>query len=61
MEIKNKNNLNNIKSVDFIEGEILINPIDYYFTNPISRSSKTMSDCKRIKKNFLFTGIDKAS
>jgi len=55
------NRLNKTKSVDFIEKEIFIKPIDYYFTNPIARSSKTMSECRRIKKNFLFTGIDKAS
>ena len=61
MEIKNKNNFNNIKSVDFIEGEILINPIDYYFTNSIARSSKTMNECRRVKKKLLFTGIEKAS
>ena len=56
-----KNNLKNIKSVDFVNSDISIKPIDYYFTNPIARSSKTMAECKRIKKRFLFTGIDKAS
>jgi len=59
--IKSKNNLKNSKTINFIEKEIFIKPIDYYFTNPIARSSKTMNECKRIKKNFLFTGIDKAS
>jgi len=58
---KKNNNLRKTKDVDFIEKEIFIKPIDYYFTNPIARSSKTMSECKRINKNFLFTGIDKAS
>ena len=61
IELKNNNNLKKTKSVDFVEKEIFIKPIDYYFTNPIARSSKTMSECRRIKKNFLFTGIDKAS
>ena len=41
--------------------EIFIKSFDYYFTNPIARSSKKMSECRRINKNFLFTGIDKAS
>jgi len=59
--IKSKNNLKNSKTINFIEKEIFVKPIDYYFTNPIARSSKTMNECKRIKKNFLFTGIDKAS
>ena len=29
--------------------EILIRKIDYYFSNPIARASKTMSDCRLIK------------
>tara|TARA_B100000686_G_C16775428_1_gene968092 strand:- start:765 stop:2801 length:2037 start_codon:yes stop_codon:yes gene_type:complete len=61
VKLKSNNKLNKTKSVNFIEKEILIKPIDYYFTNPIARSSKTMSECRRIKKDFLFTGIDKAS
>jgi NADH-quinone oxidoreductase subunit G len=50
-----------IKKVNFIEENILIQPIDYYYTNPISRSSKVMSECRQISKKFLFTGIEKAS
>ena len=61
IKLKNNINLKKTRSVDFIEKEIFIKPIDYYFTNPIARASKTMSECKRIKKNFLFTGVDKAS
>jgi len=58
---KNNSNLKNTKTVDFIEKEISIKPIDYYFTNSIARSSRTMNECRRVKKKFLFTGIDKAS
>jgi len=58
---KNNNNFKNTQKVDFIEKEISIKPIDYYFTNSIARSSRTMNECRRIKKKFLFTGIDKAS
>ena len=47
--------------VDFIEANILVKPIDYYYTNPIARSSKVMNECKQISKKFLFTGIEKAS
>jgi len=61
IKLKRDNGLKKKKLVDFIEKEIFIKPIDYYFTNPIARSSKTMSECRRIKKNLLFTGIDKAS
>ena len=61
--IQQKNNYQNknINKVNFIEGDILINPIDYYYTNSIARSSKVMSECRQISKKFLFTGIEKAS
>ena len=47
--------------VDFIEENILVKPTDYYYTNSIARSSKVMSECRKISKRFLFTGIEKAS
>tara|TARA_Y100000590_G_scaffold327660_1_gene372020 strand:- start:631 stop:2670 length:2040 start_codon:yes stop_codon:yes gene_type:complete len=50
-----------IKEVDFIEDNILIKPIDYYYTNPIARSSKVMNECRQISKKLLFSGIEKAS
>ena len=31
---------------EFFSEDIDIKQIDYYFTNAIARSSKTMSDCK---------------
>ena len=37
---------NNYEKKDF---EIILNQIDYYQTNIIARSSKTMHDCKKIK------------
>ena len=55
------NNNNKTQVIDFVEGNILVKPIDYYYTNVISRSSKVMSECRQISKNFLFTGIEKAS
>ena len=53
--------LTKTKKINFIENNILIKPVDYYYTNPISRSSKVMSECRQISKKFLFTGIEKAS
>ena len=47
--------------VNFIEENMLVKPIDYYYTNSIARSSKVMSECRHISKKFLFTGIEKAS
>ena len=38
---------------EFIDEDILIKEIDYYFSNSIARSSKTMSDCRSVRaKNF---------
>ena len=33
---------------NFVSENILIRELDYYYTNSISRSSKTMSDCRQI-------------
>jgi len=41
---------------DFISEEIKINPLDYYYSNSISRSSKTMSECRQINRNIRKTG-----
>ena len=48
-------------AIDFIEENISIKKIDYYYTNSIARSSKVMSECRQISKRFLFTGIEKES
>ena len=36
----------NFESADFIDESIFIRKIDYYFSNSVARSSKTMSDCR---------------
>ena len=38
-----------LTSGNFYSEQVLIRPIDYYFSNPVARASKTMSDC-RIEK-----------
>ena len=45
-EIKKKNEI----EADFISEEIVIRELDYYYTNSISRSSKTMSECRQIRQ-----------
>jgi NADH-quinone oxidoreductase subunit G len=35
----------------FHSEEVLIRELDYYYTNSISRSSKTMNECRQIKQN----------
>ena len=61
IQSKISNGVKKTIKVDFVEENILVKPIDYYYTNSIARSSKVMSECKRISKNFLFSGIEKAS
>jgi len=58
---KINNEAKNENKVDFIDDTILIKSIDYYYTNPIARSSKVMNECRKISKSFLFTGVEKAS
>jgi len=55
------NNLKKESKIEFINSEVLAKPIDYYYSNPIARSSKVMNECRKISKKFLFTGIEKAS
>ena len=45
-------------SSDFVNEEINIKKLDYYFTNAISRASKTMSECRQIRYNSKKTGTD---
>ena len=51
MEIKNMNTETN-----FTSEEVFIRELDYYYTNSISRSSKTMSECRQINVKLLKTG-----
>ena len=47
------------KKYEFIKEEVSINQIDYYFTNSISRASKTMAECRNIKNATLKESIKK--
>jgi NADH-quinone oxidoreductase subunit G len=58
---KINNVVNKTNEIDFVDENISIKPIDYYYTNPIARASKIMGECKQISKKLLFTGIEKAS
>ena len=61
IQSKINNKVNLIIKPEYVEEDILIKPIDYYYTNSIARSSKVMSECRQISKKFLFTGIERAS
>ena len=54
---KTKKNSETVKN-DFIKEEIFVDKIDYYFTNVIARSSKTMAECRNLKLVSLKTGTD---
>ena len=41
------------ENVDFVDEKIFIRKMDYYFSNSISRSSKTMSDCRAVRQTNL--------
>jgi NADH-quinone oxidoreductase subunit G len=47
-----KNNLN------FISEKMIVRDNDYYYSNAIARSSKTMFNCRKEKKIFKSTGTE---
>ena len=42
----------------FKNEKMFISPMDYYFSNSISRASKVMSDCRDIKLKHLKSGTN---
>ena len=42
----------------FLSETVNIKELDYFFTNAISRASKTMSECRQIKHSSKKTGTD---
>ncbi len=55
---KYKDCIVNNTTCKFVSEKVIIKELDYYFTNAISRASKTMSDCRQIKLNSKKTGTD---
>ncbi len=51
------NNMEKI-STNFISEILAIKELDYFYTNSISRASKTMSECRQIKRNSKKTGTN---
>ena len=45
-------------SATFLSEEVNIKDLDYFFTNAISRASKTMSECRQIREKSKKTGTD---
>jgi NADH-quinone oxidoreductase subunit G len=51
-------NKNNKINSEFFNEEVLIKKLDYYYTNSISRASKTMSECRQINEKLPMTGTN---
>ena len=49
--------INNIET-SFFNERIFVRELDYYFTNSISRSSKTMSECRQIRQKIKKDGTN---
>ena len=45
-------------SPKFVSEEVYIKELDYFFTNAISRASKTMSECRQVRHNSKKTGTN---
>jgi len=45
-------------TINFTSEEVLIKELDYFYTNSISRASKTMSECRQINRSSKKTGTD---
>ncbi len=58
MKLNKKNKNNKITETEFLSEKILIDPIDYYYSNVIARSSKTMSKCRNEKIKLKETGTE---
>ena len=53
-----KDSENKNKATNFTSEKVLIKELDYFYTNSISRASKTMSECRQINKDSKKTGTD---
>ena len=58
IKLSNKNKIDEIENVEFFSEKILIDPIDYYYSNVIARSSVTMSECRNEKIKNKSTGTN---
>ena len=53
-----KNDNSNLFKEEFIKEKISTLPIDYYHSNVIARSSKTMNECRSIRTRLKKTGTE---
>ena len=58
IKLKNNEKDNQLVDTEFFSEKIIIDPIDYYYSNVIARSSYTMSKCRNEKLKIKSTGTD---
>jgi len=58
LKLNKKNKNEKIDNIEFFNEKILVDPIDYYYSNVIARSSNTMSQCRSEKLKIKSTGTD---
>ena len=58
LRVSKKKTNQNKSDLNFFNEKIIVDDIDYYFTNVIARASKTMAECRNAKINARKTGTD---
>ena len=58
IKLKNSEKNNQLHDTEFFSEKIIIDPIDYYYSNVIARSSHTMSKCRNEKLKIKSAGTD---
>ena len=58
LNINKKNNINYLNEELFSDELIIVDEIDYFYSNVVARASKTMTECKNEKLNFKKTGTE---
>ena len=58
LNLKTENRNNDSSEINFVDEKIIVENDDYYFSNVIARSSKTMTDCHNEKIKLKNTGTD---
>ena len=58
LSFSKKDELSNLFKEEYISEKIFTLPIDYYHSNVIARSSKTMNECRNIRTKLKKTGTE---
>ena len=58
LKLDQKSNKTDEIVTEFLSEKILIDPLDYYYSNVIARASKTMTECRNEKLKIKSTGTD---